>query len=56
MIQLKSALQPSLHCNHQVGLTEKKIDYWLWGKRKAVRKEGWEGADPSKKKKHKKSK
>jgi hypothetical protein len=42
--------------NHQVGLTEKKIDYWLWGKRKAVRKDGWEGADPSKKKKHKKSK
>ena len=31
-----------------VGLTEKKIDYWLWGQRKAARKEGWEGFDKSK--------
>ena len=31
-----------------VGLTEKKIDYWLWGQRKVARKEGWEGFDKSK--------
>ena len=52
--RLNSMLQLPLRCNRQVGLTEKKIDYWLWGKRKAVRKEGWEGADPSKKTKKQK--
>ena len=40
-----------LELAERVGLTEKKIDYWLWGKRKALRKEGWAGEDPKAKKK-----